>query len=80
MQRIFRLKDDSRILIVGSDEIVERDGKFYTTMRSLANTNFGDNTVPHINIEYKEVEEVKFVPVVDGEEVYKQIKKLREED
>ena len=80
MERIFRLKDDNRILIVGSDEVVERDGKFYTTMRSIAKTNFGDDSVPHINIEYKEVEEINIVPTitVDGEEVYKAYKKLND--
>ncbi len=80
MKKIFRLKDDNRILIVGSEEIVEKDGKFYTTIRSLANTNFEDDSVPHINLEYKEVEEVKFVPVVDGENVYEAYKKLNEKE
>lgn len=66
MGRLFKMKDDNRILILGSDEIIERDGKFFVTIRSLANTNFKDNTVPHINIEYKEVEEVEIYSSDDG--------------
>lgn len=80
MKRIFRLKDDNRMLILNSIEIVERDGKFYFPMRSLTNTNFEDDTVPHINIEWKEVEEVKIIPAVSGEEVYKAYKKLNKKE
>lgn len=69
MERLFKIKDDNRILILDSDDIIYRDGKLYVVMRSLANTNFKDDIVPHINIEYKEVEEVAIYQMDNGEYV-----------
>lgn len=82
MERIFRVKDDNKLLILNSDDIVERDGKFYVAMRSFVNTNFEDNSVPHINVEYKEVEEVelKFNVLVDGEEVARKVIELKNKE
>lgn len=64
MGRLFKIKDDNRILILNSDEIIYRDGKLYVCMRSI---NGYDGDRPLINVEYKEVEEVAIYQMDNGE-------------
>jgi hypothetical protein len=65
MERLFRVKEDSRILILNADEIVYRDEKPCVCMRSLVNKN-GGYTPGNITVEYKEVEEIQIFESDDG--------------
>lgn len=64
MGRLFKIKEDNRILILNSDEIIYRDGKLYVIMRSIGGY---DGVRPLINVEYKEVEEVAIYQMDNGE-------------
>lgn len=71
MERLFRVKDDNRILILNADEIIEKEGKPFVMMRNIVETSIklDDETIisePLISVEYKEVEEVQIFESDDG--------------
>ncbi len=66
MGRLFKIKEDNRILILGSDEIVMRDGKPCVCVRSISSKD-GEFTPGCITVEYKEVEEVAIYQMDNGE-------------